>query len=119
MRALLLAGLALLAVPGCSISHEQAGREFPRVTGELQVGRTTKADALALLGPPVSVRRQFDGDLLFWRRTATESVRFVILPTLVRIYERTDGTSNSDMIALLFDRDGLLSGIGVQHDIED
>lgn len=58
------AALALLAVllPGCLSFHDRAGVAVDRaVAATLQPGRSTRAEALATLGPPTG---QFDTDLL-------------------------------------------------------
>jgi len=57
--ALLLAGGAL---PGCLMLHDEAGVPVdPAAAAALQVGRSTRSEALAALGPPTG---QFDTDLL-------------------------------------------------------
>lgn len=106
----------LLLLGGCTIVHQTSGRPLPDARALLAVGRSTKAEALAALGPPFSVRRQFDGELLLWRRDELHSERLLLIP-LFPIYERTDGHADSDMLALLFDRAGLLAGIGDRRDI--
>ena len=119
VRAPLLAlalGLALAALPACYITNRREGRPVPDVS-VLQVGRTTKAEALQRLGPPLAVRRQFDGDLLIWRRTASHLETLRLIP-LLALYEHTSGDSDADIVALLFDREGLLRGAGTQLDIE-
>jgi hypothetical protein len=110
------AALALLSATGCTIVHRTAGRELPATSDALAIGRTTKSEALARLGPPASVRRQFDGDLLLWRRDELHSRTLLLVP-LIPIYQRTDGHSDSDVLALLFDRAGVLAGIGERRDI--
>jgi hypothetical protein len=114
LGAALLLGVAL-AAGGCSITHTTAGRELP-ATSALEPGRTTKAQALALLGAPLSVRRQFDGDLLLWSRRVAHGTRLSLVPFLP-LYERSDGHAEEDVLALLFDHDGVLVGFGVQRDI--
>jgi hypothetical protein len=112
---LLVVSLAVAASPGCYITTTLEGQPVPDATA-LQVGRTTKAEALEALGPPLSVRRQFDGDLLTWRRTAGRFETLRIIP-LIPLYERTWGVSDADILTLLFDRQGVLAGAGTQHDI--
>jgi outer membrane protein assembly factor BamE (lipoprotein component of BamABCDE complex) len=114
LAAALLLGAAL-ATGGCSITHTTAGRELP-ATSALEPGRTTKAQALVLLGAPLSVRRQFDGDLLLWSRREAHGTRLSLVPFLP-LYERSDGHAEEDVLALLFDHDGVLVGFGVQRDI--
>jgi hypothetical protein len=111
--ALLLA--ATLALCACSITHTTEGRPLP-ATGGLVVGRTTKAEALAMLGAPLSVRRQFDGDLLLWSRREVHGTRLRLVPFLP-LYEDSEGHAEDDVLALLFGHDGILAGFGVQRDI--
>jgi hypothetical protein len=85
-------------------------------TGGLVVGRTTKAEALAMLGAPLSVRRQFDGDLLLWSRREVHGTRLRLVPFLP-LYEDSEGHAEDDVLALLFGHDGILAGFGVQRDI--
>ena len=117
LRGGLLALLAAVLPPltGCYITDTLEGRPLPD-TSALQVGSTTKAQALSLLGPPLSVRRQFDGDLLIWRRTAS-SVETLRLVPLLPLYEHTEGHADADILTLLFDRQGVLAGAGTQCDI--
>ncbi len=106
--------LALPAAPACSIRDTRSGG-LPAGTAGLQVGRTTKAEALALLGPPHVVRRQFDGDLLVWRADRAHVERLLLVP-YVPLYETVDGASRTELLALLFDRDGVLAGVGEDRD---
>lgn len=117
-RALPAAGLALALLfgGGCTIVHRTSGRPLPEGASSLEIGRTTKAEALAALGPPASVRRQFDGDLLFWRRDELNSETLLLIP-LIPIYESTKGHSDTDVLALLFDHAGVLAGMGERQDI--
>ena len=112
---LMLVLSATVALGACSISHTTMGGALPATEG-LRIGQTTKAEALALLGAPLSVRRQFDGDMLFWSRREEHGIRLRLVPFLP-IYERSDGHAEEDVLALLFDHDGVLVGFGVQRDI--
>lgn len=111
-RALLL--LAALALPACSLRDTRSGG-LPPDASALVPGRSTKAEALALLGPPHFVRRQFDGDLLVWRADRARSERLLLVP-FVPLYERFEGDARIDQLALLFDRAGLLAGVGESRD---
>lgn len=111
-RALLL--LAALALPACAIRDSRSGG-LPPDASALVVGRTTKAEALALLGPPHVVRRQFDGDLLVWRADRAHSERLLLVP-FVPLYEDFEGEARTDLLALLFDRSGVLAGVGQRRD---
>ena len=85
----------------------------------LQIGRSTKADALALLGPPRLVRRQFDGELYTWRRTLFESQSVTILPAYVKAFHYSSAESHRDDLSLLFDHGGVLRGKGLRLETEE
>ncbi len=106
-----VAALITLLLTGCAISHETSGRAPAHPGAALTVGQSTEADALVLLGPPRSVHRQFDGELLVWRADVRHTERLLLIP-FVPIYERFVGDSRSDTLALLFDRSGRLAGVG-------
>ncbi len=106
----------LFTLAGCYITETEQGRHLPDAAA-LQVGRSTKAEALALLGPPYSVRRQFDGDLFTWRRSASRLETLRLVPILP-IYESTEGHADSDLLMLLFDPQGVLAGAGTQYEID-
>lgn len=107
--------LALLTV-GCSISHREVGRPLPADLDALAVGQTTKGEALQLLGAPNSIRRQFDGDLLFWIRTENDGSSLLLFP-LLNLYFQSNSESRADRLALLFDHDGVLAAVGLEREL--
>ncbi len=111
---LLLLGL----LSGCSLTYTEIGIPVPEATG-LEIGRSTKPDVLEALGPPRLVRRQFDGELYTWRRTKTRRRSLTILPIYVRAFFYSDGESRRDELSLLFDREGVLRGIGRRLETEE
>jgi hypothetical protein len=122
MRGTALCALAVTVflTAGCVQFRRNIGRPLPSdhdlQTG-LEVGSTTKAETLAWLGAPLSLRRQHDGDLLIWNRAHEWSDTLILVP-LVTIYYRALGEARWDRLALLFDHDGVLKGVGVNRDID-
>lgn len=108
--------LALCLLPGCFISDTSVGVPLPSAYRQLEVGVTTKGEALRLVGAPNAVRRQSAGDLYLYGRVHDYSSRLQLIP-FVTIYERTDGQVHSDRLALLFDESGILRGIGLEKEI--
>jgi hypothetical protein len=111
-----LAGLLLVAalgLPGCALVYTEVGVPVPEADG-LEVGRTTKPEALALLGPPRLVQRQFDGDLYTWRRVKGTSRSLKLFPVYLDLFFYANTRSLRDDFSLLFDRDGVLRGMGVR-----
>ena len=108
--------LILLALPACFIRDTTVGVALPPEYVRLEVGVTTKSEALAIVGAPRTVRRQYDGDLYIYGRHHDYSSRLQIVP-FVTVYERTRGQILSDRLALLFDDAGVLQGIGLEEEI--
>ncbi|MGQ0553900.1 MAG: hypothetical protein ACT4PU_11860 [Planctomycetota bacterium] len=116
-QCLALAVLLAASLPACYLTHQTSGRDVPTSVG-LVVGRTTKAEALALLGPPVSVRRQTDGEIFLYRQDELRGSRLLLVP-LLPIYERSIGSQRSDLLMLLFDGAGLLAAVGEQRGLAE
>ncbi len=114
------AGLLVLvvALSGCALTITEVGGKLPSAEG-LVVGSTTLPQALAALGPPRLVQRQFDGDLYTWRRTRTRTRSITILPVYVKAFHYSAGESRRDALGLFFDRDGILRGVGVRRETEE
>ena len=110
--------IALVLLTGCSFTYTEIGIRVPEAEG-LEIGRSTKPDVLEALGPPRLVRRQFDGELYTWRRTKSRRRSLTILPIYVRAFFYSDGESRRDELSLLFDREGVLRGIGRRLETEE
>ena len=110
--------IVLGLLSGCSFTYAEIGIPVPEATG-LEIGRSTKPDVLEALGPPRLVHRQFDGELYTWRRTKKRTRSLTILPIYVRAFFYSDGDSRRDDLSLLFDREGVLRGIGRRLETEE
>lgn len=110
--------VALGLLSGCSLTYTEIGVPVPEAEG-LEIGRSTKPEVLRALGPPRLVRRQFDGELYTWRRSKDRERSLVILPVFVKAFSFTDGESRRDELSLLFDREGILRGIGRRLETEE
>lgn len=114
-RTALLFFFASLA--GCAFTTTEVGRPIQGPEG-LAVGFTTKAEALAKLGAPTLVQRQFDGDLYTWRRTLATRRSVTILPVYVKAFYYSSGESRRDALSLFFDAQGVLQGVGLRRESE-
>lgn len=110
--------LALSLLSGCALTFTEVGAPVPGSEG-LEIGRSTKAEVLDTLGPPRLVRRQFDGDLYTWRRTRSRRRSLTLLPVYVKAFHYSDLEWRRDDLSLLFDREGVLRGIGLRREIEE
>ncbi len=121
----------LLAPIGCvtfSKSTHESPIEVEHVEA-LEVGQTTLPEALELLGSPLEIHLHTDGRILVYRFAKQESynlqvgisqalrlidltrVTSELLSNLSFTYESID--SNEDRLALLFDHQRVLKGVGV------
>ena len=91
---------------------------LPESSG-LEIEITTKVEVLERLGPPRLVRRQFDGDLYTWRRTRSRRRSLTLIPIYVRAFHYSDGESHRDDLSLLFDREGILRGVGYRLETQE
>ena len=119
LRAAHVLGLVLLltALCGCSFTYTEVGTDVPD-TDRLEIGVSTTTDALERLGPPRIVRKQFDGELFTYRRVEHKRRSLTILPIFVKILYVAAGEQLSDDVSLLFDRKGVLRGIGTRLESE-
>ena len=84
----------------------------------------TKPDVLALLGPPVSVIGQPDGDVFVYRRVARDRSSLNLNPAYVvpvappvPVYTDVDVTGRDDLLLLFFDVKGQVRGASLRHSI--
>ena len=117
MKALALLWVAWLGT-GCALTYFEVGVPVPDPAG-LEVGRTTVTEVLERFGPPRLIRRQFDGELYSWRRLEGRQRSLTLLPAYVRAFHYSKAETLRDDLSLLFDRDGVLQGIGVRLESAD
>ena len=116
IRALLIP--LLLCLPACALTYTEVGRSLPDAQ-DLEVGVTTRSEALTTLGPPHLIRRQFDGELHTWRTLRGRERSITLLPILVRIFFWEDSRLLRDDLTLLFDHAGVLRAIGERIETGD
>ena len=109
---------AALLLGGCTLTFTEVGGPVPEPSG-VEVGRTTKAEVLARFGPPRLIRRQFDGELYTWRRAQERERSLLLLPVYVRAFFYSDAVSRRDDLSILFDREGVVRGVGLRRESEE
>lgn len=120
--ATLFVALALSAASACTIERTYVGNELNTVPdGRVEVGRTSKAEILELFGPPDRILRQYEGDVFVYAYIRRNSTTFALEdPTFTNLmiftYQKTQ--EKSDRLVVLFDRAGVLSGIGFRRGTE-
>ncbi len=132
-----LPGLAVLlcsVLPGCvAFSSDFEGNPIEReMIDQIQVGKTTRAEVLELLGAPLAIDQvditglterllsRFEGEvpllqldpalfdeLYVYQRTQKERFALFLL-----FYNRIETEERSDRLTILFDPDGIVLGVG-------
>ena len=70
-------------------------------------------------GPPHHVQRQHDGDLYTWRRKVDKARSIVFFPMYAKVFKYGTSSSSRDDLALLFDTEGVLLGMGLRLETEE
>ena len=110
-----MASLLLLFTSSCAWTRVRIGVPLPD-SSSMQIGVSTKADVLRILGPPPVMRRQFDGELYTWRYTESHRKSLKLLPALISVFFYSDGELREDDLTMFFDRQGVLQAMGVRKE---
>jgi len=121
-RALALAAACLGLATGCLMTRSYLGNELPPAAdGGIVLGKTTKADVLRDLGPPDRLVRQYDGDVFVYayirRNESTLELEEPVF-THATVFEYTRVQERSDRMVVLFDRSGIVAGVGFRRGTE-
>ncbi|MFI5315610.1 MAG: hypothetical protein ACHQ6T_07910 [Myxococcota bacterium] len=113
---------ALVLAPGCTIVRTYVGNELPPAAdGSIVPGTTTKAEVLRELGPPDRLVRQYEGDVFVYayiRRNESSIDLEEPVFTRMRIFSYTKTQEKSDRMVVLFDRSGVVAGVGLRRGTE-
>lgn len=118
-----LLSLAVLAIAGgCTIVRTYVGNELPPMAdGRIVPGTTTKAEVLRELGPPDRLVRQYEGDVFVYAYIRRNESSFDLeepVFTRLRIFSFTKNQEKSDRMVVLFDRSGVVTGVGFRRGTE-
>ena len=121
-RAVALVACLSLATSGCILLRSYIGNELPPAAdGGIVLGKTTKADVLRDLGPPDRLVRQYDGDVFVYayirRNESTLELEEPVF-THATVFEYTRVQERSDRMVVLFDRSGIVAGVGFRRGTE-
>ena len=116
------AALSLALAPGCTIVRTYVGNELPAMMdAQLVPGTTTKAEVLRDLGPPDRLVRQYEGDVFVYAYVRRNLSSFDVTEpvfTRLRVFSYTKEQEKSDRMVMLFDRAGVLTGVGFRRGTE-
>jgi outer membrane protein assembly factor BamE (lipoprotein component of BamABCDE complex) len=103
---LLLVPLALLSA--CAAASHDIGRPVDaQAAQQLEVGKSTEADVLALLGPPLKKIVNADGTKIYGY--ASIKARAYALPFYAK------GRASGDRVLIRFNRDGVVTSVETTH----
>jgi len=113
---------ALVLASACTLVRTYSGNELPpAIDAQIEAGRSTKADVLRDLGPPDRLVRQYDGDVFVYayiRRNADTLELSEPVFTGLTLFSYTRTQEKSDRMVVLFDRNGVVTGVGFRRGTE-
>lgn len=119
----LLAALLTASVPACSFTRIYRGTPIRVVPDEvLSAGVTSKGQVLQLLGPPDRIVRQHDGDAFLYRfvRRNVDALELEEpVFTNMTIFSYTRNEQRSDLLLVLFDKEGVVNSWGLRRTTDD
>lgn len=118
-----LAVLAALALcSGCTITRLYGGQHLRGDPAQLVQGQSTRSDVLKLLGPPDAIEHQVWGDAFVYNYRQVNSASITIddpFFTGQTLFSFGRTFDNSDRVIVLFDFEGVVSGVAADRDTED
>jgi hypothetical protein len=108
MRKLLPLFAALAALNGCYFGKKMDDRPWPPgVVSKIEVGKTTKADVLRLMGPPKQVIRLLESEAYMYIASVEKNSGVVLL---VLNLSRTD--RQYDAVTVIINRQDVVTAVG-------
>ena len=103
-----------LALGGCLYADAIDGSSWSRETvAKIEVGKTTRAQVLEMLGPPRHILRLTEGEALVYTCSIEKSTGFsLIIVSTWRNDKQYDG------VTVLVNRDGLVTAVGSRFDMD-
>jgi outer membrane protein assembly factor BamE (lipoprotein component of BamABCDE complex) len=123
VRAALCALLVGACLSACTIGRRYTGVEIrDDPTARIQPGSTTRAEVLAIFGPPDRILRQTTGDVFVYRFERRNSTSFTLeepIVTDMEIFSWNKVQEKSDQLTVFFDREGIVTGFGYRRGTEE
>jgi outer membrane protein assembly factor BamE (lipoprotein component of BamABCDE complex) len=108
MAKVLLVAAAIAALSGCYLGKKRDDRPWPsEVASKIEVGKTTKAEVLKLLGPPKQVVRLLESEAYMYVATVEKSSGIFLL---ILNLSRTD--RQYDAVTVIINRQDVVTAVG-------
>lgn len=115
MPKLALAALALAVLNGCYLGKKRDDRPWPAdVASRIEVGKTTKAEVLKLMGPPKVVVRLLESEAYMYVATVEKSSGVFLL---VLNLSRTD--RQYDAVTVILNRQDIVTAVGSRFSADE
>ena len=115
MSKLVPALLALLALNGCYFGKKKDDRPWPSdIASRIEVGKTTKAEVLKLMGPPKQVVRLLESEAYMYVATVEKNSGIFLL--LVNL-SRTD--RQYDSVTVVINRADIVTAVGARFTADE
>lgn len=102
--------LALLALSGCYFGKSKEDRPWSNETvSRIEVGKTTKADVLRLLGPPKVIIRLLDSEAYMYVASVEKKTG-----TILVVLNLTRSDKQYDAITVIINRQDIVTGVGAR-----
>src|SRR5215831_6893610 len=108
MRNLIAVSAALFALSGCYVSKKMDDRPWPaNVVSQIEVGKTTKAEVLKLLGPPKQIIRLLESEAYMYVASVEKNSGLVMI---VLNLSRSD--RQYDAVTVIINRQDVVTAVG-------
>ena len=115
MRNLMALAAALVVLNGCYLSKKRDDRPWPPdVVAKIEVGKTTKAQVLQLLGPPKQVIRLLESEAYMYVASVEKNSGIVLL---VLNLSRSD--RQYDAVTVIINRQDIVTAVGARFSGEE
>ena len=115
MRNMIALAAALSVLSGCYVSKKKDDRPWPSdVVSRIEVGKTTKAEVLMLLGPPKQVIRLLESEAYMYVASVEKNSGLVLL---VLNLSRSD--RQYDAITVIINRQDIVTAIGSRFSADE
>jgi outer membrane protein assembly factor BamE (lipoprotein component of BamABCDE complex) len=106
---------ALVALSGCYVSKKKDDRPWPaEVVSKIEVGKTTKAEVLKLLGPPKQIIRLLESEAYMYVASVEKNSGLVLL---VLNLSRSD--RQYDAVTVIINRQDVVTAVGSRFSADE
>ena len=115
MRPLIAISAALVVLNGCYVSKKKDDRPWPpEVVAKIEVGKTTKAEVLKLLGPPKQIIRLLESEAYMYIASVEKNSGLVLL-----ILNLSRSDRQYDAVTVIINRQDVVTAVGSRFSADE